>query len=565
MARIPDETALGARPTPRTAGVVPQSQAAAGFINAGRIQHQTAAMEGQAAESMGRSFVAFGDSVVTAERRISDRRQAIERVRLSTEYQTVAQEELRRLQTEDDLSKPEVMAQYRQFLKDRQADIMGRYEASDENKLRLMERMIPVQTGMADNATQMALKATNAMLSQSFNSSLKTWAAEATDSPSKINEIFLRIDAEIDDMGPALSPAQELQFRNAARQQVTLSAVSGMLDGGEWRQARMMLDETPGIDSVLSPDARRGLEKRISTFRNAEEKGIIEVRRKTAMFRSLLGRDPTPGESLQLAGIDMDATPQMKISQTEQALGRPLTAPERLQVLGLDDGKSQSPIGKLADDRQRLVKLYGANSDAVQSFDDMAKRDAEGDIKLSDERGMRADFTKLSGTFIDSRDSYARVVASAQDPSAAGDLAMIFNYMKVLDPGSTVREGEFATAARAGDFGDRIQVAAQTIFSGKKLSNVQRMDFLKRAGMLFQKQLQKQTQLELTYQQLAKAKKIDPGIIVLDYVNEYRSMLQPAEAPGPTAAPAPTGQPAPAGGGAAIPYGLDGKPMGGGG
>ena len=99
------------------------------------------------------------------------------------------------------------------------------------------------------------------------------------------------------------------------------------------------------------------------------------------------------------------------------------------------------------------------------------------------------DFEKQAG-------AYTRVVDSARDPSAAGDLALIFNFMKVLDPGSVVREGEFATAAgaraeltRAEKSGTVIPAivaqALQKIESGLRLLPEQRNDFLNRAGMLY--------------------------------------------------------------------------------
>jgi hypothetical protein len=92
--------------------------------------------------------------------------------------------------------------------------------------------------------------------------------------------------------------------------------------------------------------------------------------------------------------------------------------------------------------------------------------------------------------------AYTRVVASAEDPSAAGDLALIFNFMKVLDPGSVVREGEFATAAgaraeltRAANEGTVIPAvvaqAMQRLETGLRLLPEQRNDFLNRAGMLY--------------------------------------------------------------------------------
>lgn len=87
--------------------------------------------------------------------------------------------------------------------------------------------------------------------------------------------------------------------------------------------------------------------------------------------------------------------------------------------------------------------------------------------------------------FVQQEQAYQRVLDSAKEASPAGDLALIFNYMKVLDPGSVVRESEFATAAASGSFGDRIQAATEQVLSGKRLSPEQRRDFVQRAGDLF--------------------------------------------------------------------------------
>jgi len=52
--------------------------------------------------------------------------------------------------------------------------------------------------------------------------------------------------------------------------------------------------------------------------------------------------------------------------------------------------------------------------------------------------------------FMDVSASYERVKKAAQTGGAGGDLALVYAYMKMLDPGSTVREGEFANATNAG-------------------------------------------------------------------------------------------------------------------
>lgn len=101
---------------------------------------------------------------------------------------------------------------------------------------------------------------------------------------------------------------------------------------------------------------------------------------------------------------------------------------------------------------------------------------------------LRGDAERLVGSFRDIEEAFSRVVASAQAPSAAGDLALIFNYMKMLDPGSTVREGEFANAQNAGGVGARVVSLYNNLRSGERLTEEQRRDFITRAEQLYQAQ-----------------------------------------------------------------------------
>ncbi len=87
--------------------------------------------------------------------------------------------------------------------------------------------------------------------------------------------------------------------------------------------------------------------------------------------------------------------------------------------------------------------------------------------------------------FLKIQNSFARIIASGTDPSPAGDLALIFNFMKVLDPGSVVRESEFATAENTGSIPNRIWARYNKILVGDRLSPPQRNDFLDRAQKLY--------------------------------------------------------------------------------
>jgi len=80
--------------------------------------------------------------------------------------------------------------------------------------------------------------------------------------------------------------------------------------------------------------------------------------------------------------------------------------------------------------------------------------------------------------------SFDTIRMAAEDPSAAGDLSMIIAYMKVLDPGSTVREGEFANAENAAGVPERVRNFFNNWTKGEKLSEPQRNDFVNQARKL---------------------------------------------------------------------------------
>lgn len=120
---------------------------------------------------------------------------------------------------------------------------------------------------------------------------------------------------------------------------------------------------------------------------------------------------------------------------------------------------------------------------------------AQGDqpaFDADDVQSARKEFTSLPQvkSFADQTAAYGRILSSLErdvgQVSPAGDLALIFNYMKVLDPGSTVREGEFATAAKAGSFGTQIASLVSQIETGELLTQSQRADFADRATRLYQ-------------------------------------------------------------------------------
>jgi len=113
------------------------------------------------------------------------------------------------------------------------------------------------------------------------------------------------------------------------------------------------------------------------------------------------------------------------------------------------------------------------------------------------------DFEKASTTFIEIASSYDRISVSAKDPSAAGDLSLIFAYMKMLDPRSVVREGEFATAQNAGSVPQSIWGRYNRIITGERLAPSLRTDFIDRGTRLYNAERDKQKRVEDAFKQRA--------------------------------------------------------------
>jgi hypothetical protein len=136
---------------------------------------------------------------------------------------------------------------------------------------------------------------------------------------------------------------------------------------------------------------------------------------------------------------------------------------------------------------------------------------------------LRDDFTKASSDFVKVRDAYARIQASSKNPTPAGDLSLIFNYMKMLDPGSVVRESEFATAAAAGSYGERFQAAMERITKGTRLSPEMRADFVDRSEKLYREQLTTHEESEREYKSMATRGGLDVGRAVPDLPGRFRA------------------------------------------
>lgn len=154
--------------------------------------------------------------------------------------------------------------------------------------------------------------------------------------------------------------------------------------------------------------------------------------------------------------------------------------------------------------------------------------------KLSDAAGLRKEFTNESKNFVLAQDGLLKVRRAAKGNSAQNDVALIFGFMKVVDPGSTVREGEFATAENTEGVTGRVRNLYNRLRTGERLNAEQRKGFVDAAEKQFIPLRRAQEKRVGFFRDVALRNRFNPKDIVRDL---KLSDLEAEPAPAPAAAP----------------------------
>lgn len=266
---------------------------------------------------------------------------------------------------------------------------------------------------------------------------------------------------------------RELAMRQSAQQQESLQ---------QWRQQQ--------IAASQEDLARRAAEQA------AKDKAAAESRKRFVDWRTSQGTDPRQAE------VEYDS------EAARDAILKPAAPPSPRNIDPL------SPAGVAAAvERQRQI--------------DAAKPQGP---TPADERRARAEEQKLVGmwgreqsvknaTEIASRLSQMKVAS----PGPAGDLSLIFGYMKILDPTSVVREGEQASAANTRGVPDTVRNLYNKILRGDKLTPQQRVAFVQEATTLATAQRAGLDPLKRRFGALSRRAGADSAVVVGD---PYESVLE---------------------------------------
>lgn len=261
---------------------------------------------GQAEQQAGQMLANVGQELWASQQRVTNREDAIERVRDYGAFQSKAQQKLISLQTEGDLSRQDTVNGYREFVDKTRDEIVMQHRGSPESRMQLMAKLEEDRIGLIGNAAALSVKAQQDMMERAVGAGMNVLSGRAFESPASVPQLFEQMDRQLADIAPGLTPEQEAQFKMAGRAKIAGSAVESLVTRGAFDDAERILS-MPGVAETIGTEAQnkmRGviLQSRLK-LRDAGMTGIAEGTKERSKLRTLLGREPTDSEVAIAAGI----------------------------------------------------------------------------------------------------------------------------------------------------------------------------------------------------------------------------------------------------------------------
>jgi hypothetical protein len=155
---------------------------------------------------------------------------------------------------------------------------------------------------------------------------------------------------------------------------------------------------------------------------------------------------------------------------------------------------------------------------------------------------LRKEFNGLDevSKFKDTAASYnqVRTLSSRPKPTSTDDIALIFSFMKMLDPGSVVREGEFALVGQAAGVPDRVLMQISAAKVGKGLTPSIRARLSETAAEILLTRRAAYDVQSANYRQIAKDIGARPDLLAEDPTKWRGRIKPPAARLAPDATPA---------------------------
>jgi hypothetical protein len=224
------------------------------------------------------------------------------------------------------------------------------------------------------------------------------------------------------------------------------------------------------------PDGSSGAQSPLGKLASDLEAGLITQEQFQAQFDKLtdLGGSGGSGAESPLGKLAADLEAGRITQEQFQAQF------DKLTDLGDSDSgpKPFTELAKLYDDLS-LAEVGSEEATNIQKqIDAIAKKGGFDKEIFGAESDLRKEWKKFENPYDEIEIKHQKLVSALERQTGVGDMSAIFVYMKMLDPGSVVRESEFAQAQQTAGAFETIRVRMAQIAEGDKLSEDQRKEFL---------------------------------------------------------------------------------------
>lgn len=157
----------------------------------------------------------------------------------------------------------------------------------------------------------------------------------------------------------------------------------------------------------------------------------------------------------------------------------------------------------------------------------------EPEEKFKREQQLRKELEDSVGSYEKIKDAYTNIQELSKLETGASDMGMVYAYIKLLDPNSTVGPGEKATAEKAGGIPENIRGQINTWLSQGSLSPKARNDLKGAAKTLYGTKAKAYKKKTGEIEKLAQNYKLDTKNVILNpYEEEIEPQVNSQSAPG---------------------------------
>lgn len=281
--------------------------------------------------------------------------------------------------------------------------------------------------------------------------------------------------------------------------------------GGQNRLAGGGNEGGGGIFGVLRNLIDPQSQGREETFQYLKSQGLDDTRAR------IIAADPDTARQFLLREPETAKVNQYDEREAEgRERGLTGDALTQFTLAGKFGGDTDSKYGE----REQVAKQYGLTEGTpehqrfVLTGELPSNREQDPMFKNEMELGERYDSLPEVKDYKIVRSNYERIRKGVQLGTGAGDAAIVFGYMKMLDPTSVVREGEQASASNAAGVPEQIRGLYNRVSGGGNLSTEARRQIAEAASKVYEDAATNIGDLNTKYTGLATSWKLDPSRII---------------------------------------------------